>query len=188
MNPEVDFTIANVKSGGRIYYECIREGYSLYSASSGNIVTHTTCSGELFDPPINDLVCRGIEHRLEIIYWASFMEKKLNCKWLLKSVVLVLVKNLLVCIFTWQLDYYMKRFVTSLCHIWRVVWCCVLTRHLALCLTRHVTLCFLSLYRWHGSYICRLSWNYWRIQILGLLRSPVRSGPILRIRVPSCGR
>lgn len=49
-----------MKTGGRLYYTCIREGYELYQLSTGDLINNTQCNGTHFNPPISDMICKGL--------------------------------------------------------------------------------------------------------------------------------
>ncbi|XP_067942878.1 uncharacterized protein [Watersipora subatra] len=55
MLPNVTFSLANLKLGGRVYYKCIKEGYELYS--NGSPVNSTYCDGISFSPSVEDFEC-----------------------------------------------------------------------------------------------------------------------------------
>ena len=58
MDPDVSFSLSNLKSGGRIYYSCIRPGYELMD-DGGNIFNYTECDGADWSPELTDFSCKG---------------------------------------------------------------------------------------------------------------------------------
>lgn len=59
MKCNTTFSLANLKSGGEVYYKCIKDGYDLFSMSTNETVNSTMCNGANFSPPVSDFVCKG---------------------------------------------------------------------------------------------------------------------------------
>lgn len=60
MDDEVSFTLSNLKSGGRIYYDCIRPGYELRNTNNDEPFNYTQCDGTDWTPSLSDFSCIGM--------------------------------------------------------------------------------------------------------------------------------
>jgi len=67
MSDNRTISLSNLKSGGKIYYDCINPGYTL--SSGGTPVEYISCDGSTFSPNVSTFECIG---RPQVLFISFF--------------------------------------------------------------------------------------------------------------------